>query len=151
MDRTADPDAGGLPIVFRSLLNKVILSSSLFGGLILFMSGFAAAPEPAVQVLCGIISMFVGYYLVRALRFKVIVEEDGLRIKGFYRSRYLFWDEIESAEVAEFPSLLPWFGAHIKRADGRIVKVLEVTYLGRTTKATQFVDLVNRRLGSTPD
>ena len=147
MDRTADPDAGGLPIVFRSLLNKVILSSSLFGGLILFMSGFAAAPEPAVQVLCGIISMFVGYYLVRALRFKVVVEEDGLRIKGFYRSRYLFWDEIESAEVAEFPSLLPWFGEHIKRAEGRTLKVLEVTYLGGTTKPTKYVHVVIESVG----
>lgn len=67
----------------------------------------------------------------------------GVRIRGFFRSRLLPWEDVEGAEVSDKGTLLPW-GVLVIRTTDKEREVPEVAQLRGGGVADRAVEAIER-------
>lgn len=92
------PPAGTGRFVFRPwLVIACVLTCAVMSTGIVWLLAFAATPDPwnAIPFFAGLLG--VPLAIRRALRISVVADDRGVRVKNYWRTRSLAWDDI--AEV----------------------------------------------------
>lgn len=121
---------------------SIFAMALIFGGTALVGAGMVATPsaEPGVRVTGAFMVAVCGFLARNALRAGVWIEEDGVTIRHWVRSRHLRWQDIAGFSVGGGTNLLqPTHTLHVHLADGRDVRVQEMSASALIHRGTSFV------------